>query len=162
MVLRKQQSGFTLVELLIVIVIIGILATLVISTYSGIQQKDRNTKRQTAINAMQAQLEAYFAQQGNYPTLANMQNRTWIKNNLKGFDLTNLQDPSWSAALNCKDSNGEPTLAGSNVNTVGCYEYAASGDSSGAACNNTTVNCSKYTLTARYEGAGTYSKSSLN
>ena len=35
--LKKNQSGFTIVELLIVIVIIGILAGLVITTFVGIQ-----------------------------------------------------------------------------------------------------------------------------
>ena len=57
--LKKRQSGFTIVELLIVIVVIGILATLVIVTFTGIQQKARNSKRQTDINALGSHIEAY-------------------------------------------------------------------------------------------------------
>src|SRR6185437_12535445 len=93
----KNQQGFTIVELLIVIVVIGILATLVIVTFSGIQQKARNTKRQTDINAIDSTVEAYFAQNGYYPTLANMNDSTFRTANLKGFDPAALQDPKGSA-----------------------------------------------------------------
>jgi prepilin-type N-terminal cleavage/methylation domain-containing protein len=159
MVLRKKQSGFTLVELLIVIVVIGILATLVITTYTGIQEKARNTKRQTDINALQGQLEAYFAQQGKYPTLANMDDRAWIQSNLKGLDLAALQDPKWSTSATCKDSSNAAILAGSAG--ANCYSYDAKNDA-GTACDNSASDCTKYTLTATNEGGGTYTKSSLN
>ena len=166
MVLRKKQSGFTLVELLIVIVVIGILATLVITTYSGIQQKARNTKRQTDINALQGQLEAYFAQNGNYPTQANMQDRSWIQSNLKGLDMAALQDPNWSTNATCKDSSNNAILKNSGTvaaptGITNCYIYNSS-DDSGNACDNSTTNCTKYVLYATYEGGGNYQKSSLN
>jgi type II secretion system protein G len=64
---KVTQKGFTIVELLIVIVVIGILAALVITTYNGIQQKGRNTERTTDLKAIQGQLEAYYAQNGVYP-----------------------------------------------------------------------------------------------
>ena len=70
--LKKRERGFTIVELLIVIVVIGILALLVITTYSGIQAKARNAKRQTDIQAIQTQLEAFFSQNGYYPSLSDM------------------------------------------------------------------------------------------
>ena len=69
---KLKNQGFTIVELLIVIVVIGILATLVITTYSGIQSKARDTKRKTDINAIQGQVEAYNTNAGFYPTLANI------------------------------------------------------------------------------------------
>ncbi|MEO8863266.1 MAG: prepilin-type N-terminal cleavage/methylation domain-containing protein, partial [Candidatus Saccharimonadales bacterium] len=47
MALKVKQQGFTIVELLIVIVVIGILAALVITTFTGIQQKGRDTERTT-------------------------------------------------------------------------------------------------------------------
>ena len=62
--LKQRQSGFTIVELLIVIVIIGILATLVIVTFSGVQQKARDSERKTDINAIAGQLEAGYANKG--------------------------------------------------------------------------------------------------
>lgn len=76
----KNKKGFTIVELLIVIVVIGILATLVIVTFTGIQQKGRNSQRQTDINAINSHVEAFYAQHGFYPNLADLQDYgTWVK-----------------------------------------------------------------------------------
>jgi len=142
---RKNQKGFTIVELLIVIVVIGILATLVIVTFSGIQQKARNTKRQTDINAIDSTVEAYFAQNGYYPTLANMNDSTFRTANLKGFDPAALQDPKGSSQ----------TLAASTSATQ--YGYTATP----ANCDNgANGQCTAFTVTATLEGGGTYSKQS--
>ena len=42
--ITKKQTGFTIVELLIVIVIIGILAAITVVAYSNIQQRANNSK----------------------------------------------------------------------------------------------------------------------
>lgn len=47
--MKRRSSGFTIVELLIVIVIIGILAALVIVSYNGMQQRTNNTKQDTDV-----------------------------------------------------------------------------------------------------------------
>ncbi|MNH49970.1 Type II secretion system protein G precursor [compost metagenome] len=49
--LTKKQNGFTIVELLIVIVIIGILAAITVVAYNGIQQRAINTKRDSDLGA---------------------------------------------------------------------------------------------------------------
>lgn len=67
----KQDKGFTIVELLIVIVIIGILATLVIVSYTGIQNRARKIQNQTDAQAITKKAEAYAAfvnSNGQYPT----------------------------------------------------------------------------------------------
>ena len=149
MTLKSKQQGFTIVELLIVIVVIGILAALVITTFTGIQQKARNTERQTDIKALHGQIEAYYAQNGKYPTLDNMNDSTWRSSNMKGLDAEALKDPKGSAQ----------TLVASPAANSYSYDVKASDDS---ACDNSTKDCAKYTLTATYEGGGTFSKSNLN
>lgn len=146
---RKKNSGFTIIELLIVIIVIGILATLVIVTYNGIQQKARNTERKTDINAIQGQIEAYFAQNGKYPTLANLNNTdNWRTTNLKGLDPAALQDPS-------NTGNSQTLVAAPATDS---YAYAVAP----ADCNNAGTDCTGYTLTATLEGGGTYVKAALN
>lgn len=67
----KQKTGFTIVELLIVIVVIGILAALVISTFSGAQQRAREARLQSAIKNAETQLKRYHAENGFYPKTAD-------------------------------------------------------------------------------------------
>src|SRR6187402_2061674 len=68
----RKERGFTIIELLIVIAIIGILATLVLTNFRGAQAKGRDTVRQNDINSMYQKLEEYYNDnpdgQGTYPT----------------------------------------------------------------------------------------------
>ena len=149
--LKKRQSGFTIVELLIVIVVIGILATLVIVTFTGIQQKARNSQRQTDINALDSHLEAYYAQNGVYPSIGQMNDSSWVSANMKGLDPEALKDPKGSAQ----------TLAATTSSTE--YGYAAKAGASACPDPSTLTDlatCDSFTLTATLEGGGTYSKSS--
>ena len=68
---NKQQSGFTIVELLIVIVVIGILATITIVSFSGVQVKARDTVRINDLKTIQRYVEAYNAMNGSYPLPAD-------------------------------------------------------------------------------------------
>jgi len=68
---RQQERGFTIVELLIVIVVIAILAGITIVAYAGITATAQQSKiAQTAQN-VQSVAEAMNADNGYYPALAN-------------------------------------------------------------------------------------------
>lgn len=68
---RERRSlgakGFTIVELLIVIVIIGILAALVIVAYNGIQARATDATRINDMQNVKKAIEAYNADNGSYP-----------------------------------------------------------------------------------------------
>ncbi len=123
----NKQSGFTIVELLIVIVVIGILAGLVLNTFNGIQARARDDERKTDINAVQGHLEAYHADNGSYPTTANIADTAWVSSNLQGLDPEALIDPS-----------------------SGNYSYVAEP----ADCDNATDDCTDFTLSADLEEDG--------
>ena len=154
--LKKRNQGFTIVELLIVIVVIGILALLVITTYSGIQAKARNSKRQSDVKSLQTQLEAFFSQNGYYPSLTDMNSATFLSANIKSLDQNALIDPS--------NATQSKTLVDTPV--AKSYAYHVRQADGATSCEADHTTCATYTLTATYEGtvngSSTFAASNLD
>ena len=66
--LLKKQGGFTLLELLIVIVIIGILAVLIIPNLASGPARARDAQRKSDLRNIKTALETYFNDNNSYPT----------------------------------------------------------------------------------------------
>lgn len=73
-----RQKGFTIVELLIVIVVIAILAAITVVAYNGIQGRANVSKSQSDLRSMQKLLELYKADNGVYPNTIVSGSRTWF------------------------------------------------------------------------------------
>lgn len=64
---KSGQAGFTIVELLIVIVVIAILAAITVIAYNGIQGRARDSQRVQDIKTIVKALEFYKVDNGSYP-----------------------------------------------------------------------------------------------
>lgn len=64
---HRNQKGFTLIELMIVIAIIGILAAIAIPQFASYRAKSYNSASVSDIRNMRTDLEAYYAEWEAYP-----------------------------------------------------------------------------------------------
>ena len=89
---KRKASGFTLVEILIVVVILGILAAIVVPQFTSASESARSSSMSTVLQTIRSQLELYQVQHnGDYPTLAqmwdNLTETTDIDGDLAGVDF---------------------------------------------------------------------------
>lgn len=97
----NKQIGFTIVELLIVVVVIAILASIVIVSYSGIRNRANDTVVQSDISNMAKKLQLYYLDNGTYPD-------------------TNFEPQVSKALEGYRASQGAYVTSGTNVNLIYC------------------------------------------
>lgn len=66
---RTRRSGFTLVELLVVVAIIGILAGMISANVNSARAKARDGRRANDVKQIQTALELYYDTSGRYPPM---------------------------------------------------------------------------------------------
>jgi general secretion pathway protein G len=65
---RYNQDGFTLIEIMVVILILGLLATIVVQSLRGAADKAKKTKAQADMAELKTALDRYYLDNGYYPT----------------------------------------------------------------------------------------------
>lgn len=92
--MKNQRSrGFTIVELLIVVVVIAILAAITIVSYNGITARARNTQTISAVNAYLKGFAQYATINGTYPPVAGSNYSCLGDNNPGDHCFSRLNSP---------------------------------------------------------------------
>lgn len=84
----QKSRGFTIVELLIVIVVIGILAAIVIVAFNGIQNRANDTTIRSDLTNLAKKLELYKADYSVYPTGGSAIASVQFKASKSAYDIT--------------------------------------------------------------------------
>jgi len=121
------KKGFTVVELLIVIVVIAILAAISIVAYNGIQKRGRDSNRVSDISAIEKSIRLYGADSGSFAIMSagsGGDEAGWFDSGYSGY-------PSVKSVLVASGylSNGIVDPQNSKVpttSTVGSYAYMIS------------------------------------
>jgi len=100
--MKKTTSGFTIVEVLVVVAVIGILTTVGFVSYTSIQSNTRDSQKSSRITLLAEALEKYYDQNGEYPgcTAMSASPATIETSTLKGIDANILATPTAVSGTN--------------------------------------------------------------
>ncbi len=159
-----MNRGFTLVEMIVVIVLVAILSLIATSQYVNIQQRTADTERQTdAIQVVEA-LEKYYSDNGEYPRYLDLRDNgpTLLKLDKNAFispsdTFTSTTVPSSGNGANQYGTSLIPLAFGSQPNETKAYRYWVPGENSYPSDftpPNTTAVRSTFILLYRKEEGG--------
>ncbi|WP_287029008.1 type IV pilin protein [Pseudomonas sp. UBA6310] len=132
----KRESGFTLIELMTTVVVIGILASIAYPSYQQYVLRSNRTEGQALLNEAAAREERYFAQNNTYVSASGELGKL----NLPNTTTSGTGNNATSSALS---STGKYQLSVGKVNNDGGYTLTATPQGSQTAdtkCGNLTLN----------------------
>lgn len=155
----SPNVGFTIVELLIVVVVIAILAAITIVAFNGIQQRAQSSALQSSLSQAFKKLEVYKVDNGSYPANLSSTGITF------SADITSVYAANSTGSQYCLSAvrqttsyvvtqgSSTPVLGGCVPNNGLVAEWTFNGnanDTSGSAMNGTVVGA---TLTTGQDGS---------
>lgn len=136
--LRNNQDGFTIPELLLMVLVIIILSGLVLTNYQAAQAKERDTQRVKDINLIDTKLETYYNEKNAYPAAFDAKI-------LFDMDEGALKDPNNQMIVihpPVADSTAAQAVANPSAESPSSYLYIPYP----TGCTNEANNCTGFVL----------------
>ena len=134
--LHTRRGGFTLIELMIVVAIIGILAAIAIPNFLRFQLKAKSSEGKTNLAAIRTAEESYFAEYGSYvsadpsPAAVADNNKTDYSDAVanKGFDIVGWEPEgqvyfNYSVNTNSPSNDEFTAAAHADIDADGTPQY---------------------------------------
>ncbi len=145
-----RTKGFTIVELLIVIVVIAILAAITVLAFNGVTARANDAERQTDIKNVSKALAQFRVLNQHYPRYDDIvQNtQTWIRANLPGINADAFIAPGWTT-----DGNSFIASTGPGISAYSYRPYFTNGSGVQTLCSQSQLNLASMTVEScdRYE-----------
>lgn len=139
----KQDNGFTLIEILVAIAIIGVVFGVIINSVEIIRRNARDTRRQSDLRNIQSALQQYYADRQSYPPLNSLPSPF---NDCSGVVIEG------GGACAPKHTYLLSVPKDPSTNQPYSYRPMVSVQNQSATCNQ---NCHYYILCAKMEGSST-------
>lgn len=118
---KLNQKGFTIIELLIVIIVIGILAAIGFVAYGNVTKSARDSDRQADASALAKKAEEFYTEEGQYPTLEELRD-------MDGIDDKTTTSPSGNDTIEGGTTAGSCTTPPiSKATDAYCYAVTEDG-----------------------------------
>lgn len=119
----RNKQGFTMIEMMVVLIIIAVLIAGGIKFYNGYIQNARITKAKSQITTMQAAMDSYYSETGSYPQAMDA---------LKAAGINTEQSDPWGGQYTfykSSDNKEYVILSSQDINTKYVYGHGKNGTS---------------------------------
>ena len=143
--LKQTKKGFTIVELIIVIVVLGILATITVVGIGNVQLDARDKRRASSATVLSEAFEKYYDANGEYPSCPMITGTSVSVSDAFHVEIGVLKAPqgATSNSIVCADMTDDTSKD--------AYAYVGDG---GSSCMS-GASCLKYTIKYKEEASGT-------
>lgn len=141
----KSKSGFTIIEVLVTAVVIAIVSSLIVLSYSKIQSDSRDSTRKNTATLVSNALEKYYNKNGEYPSVRSLVNN--YPENTGDALATKLRLPSVTLTMPNMPADATNILTAGPTPHDDYIAYIGKSDVNDSACQTSaTGGCDQFTL----------------